>query len=42
MLHFSDDDNTAEYEALLLGLKPAKDLGIQHISAYGDSELVVE
>ena len=35
-------NNTAEYEALLLGLKAAKDLGIEQISAYGGSELVVQ
>ena len=41
-LEFITTNNTAEYEALLLGLKAAKDLGIQQISAYGDSELVVQ
>ena len=41
-LEFITTNNTAEYEALLLGLKAAKYLGIQQISAYGDSELVVQ
>jgi len=41
-LEFITTNNTAEYEALLLGLKAAKDLGIQQISVYGDSELVVQ
>ena len=41
-LEFVTTNNTAEYEALLLGLKAAKDLGIQQISAFGDSELVVQ
>ena len=41
-LEFVTTNNTAEYEALLLGLKAAKDLGIQHIYVYGDSELVVQ
>ena len=40
-LEFTTTNNTAEYEALLLGLKYAKDLGIQQIFVYGDSELVV-
>ena len=40
-LEFVTTNNTAEYEALILGLKAAKDLGIQQITAYGDSELVV-
>ena len=33
-LEFITTNNTAEYEALLLGLKAAKDLGIQHIAAF--------
>ena len=41
-LEFITTNNTAEYESLLLGLKDAKDLGIQQISVYGDSELVVQ
>ena len=41
-LEFITTNNTAEYEALLLGLKAAKYLGIQQISVYGDSELVVQ
>ena len=40
-LEFITANNTTEYEALLLGLKAVKDLGIQQISVYGDSELVV-
>ena len=41
-LEFITTNNIAEYEALLLGLKAAKNLGIQQISVYGDSELVVQ
>ena len=41
-LEFITTNNTAEYEALLLGLKAAKDLGIQQIAAFGDFELVVQ
>ena len=37
-LEFITTNNTTEYEALLLGLKAAKYLGIQQISAYGDSK----
>ena len=41
-LEFITTNNTAEYESLLLGLKAAKNLGIQQISAFGDSKLVVQ
>ena len=41
-LEFVTTNNTAKYEALLLGLKAAKYLGIQQISVYGDFELVVQ
>ena len=42
MLEFVTTNNTTEYEALILGLRTAKDLGIQQIYVYGDSELVVQ
>ena len=41
-LEFSATNNVIEYEALILGLKVAKDMGIQQISVYGHSELVVQ
>ena len=41
-LEFVTTNNTLEYEALILRLRAAKDLGIQHISVYGNSELVVQ
>ena len=41
-LEFVTTNNTAEYEALILGLRDAKDLGIHQLSVYGDSELVVQ
>ena len=41
-LEFITTNNTAEYESLLLDFKAAKDLGIQQIYVYGDSELVVQ
>jgi ribonuclease HI len=31
----------AEYEALVLGLKATKDMGIKEISMSGDAELIV-
>ena len=36
-LEFITTNNTVEYGALLLGLKAAKDLGIQQISMYATS-----
>ena len=41
-LEFETTNNTIEYEALRLVLRAAKDLGIQQLSIYGDSELVVQ
>ena len=41
-LEFTTTNNTTEHEALFLGLKAAKDLGIHQISVYGNSELVVQ
>ena len=35
-------NNVAEYTALLLGLNKAKECGIQHLSCFLDSELVVK
>jgi ribonuclease HI len=31
----------AEYEALVLGLRVAKDMGIEEISVFGDAKLIV-
>ena len=41
-LEFVTTNNTTEYEALFLGLNAAKNLCIQQIYVYGDSELVVQ
>ena len=41
-LEFVTKNNIAEYEALLLGLRAAKDMSIQQFFVYGDSELVVQ
>ena len=35
-------NNTVEYEALILGMKVVKDLGVDEITTFGDSELVVQ
>ena len=41
-LQFQTSNNTAEYEALILGMKVAKDLGVEQLVSYGDSELVIQ
>jgi hypothetical protein len=40
-LEFYTTNNISEYEALMLGLKAAKDMGIDKISVFGDSELII-
>ena len=41
-IHFATSNNVAEYEALIHGLRLAKELGIRQILCYGDSDLVVQ
>ena len=41
-IHFAASNNVAEYEALIHGLRLAKELGICWILCYGDSDLVVQ
>jgi ribonuclease HI len=41
-LEFEDTNNVAEYEALVLGLRVAKDMGIKEISVFGDAELIIQ
>jgi hypothetical protein len=41
-LHFACTNYVAEYEALMHGLRIAKEMGISHIYFYGDSDLVVQ
>jgi ribonuclease HI len=41
-LKFETTNNTTEYESLILWMKDAKDLGVDEITRFGDSELVVE
>jgi ribonuclease HI len=40
-LEFEATNNVAEYEALVLGLRAAKDMGIEELSVFGDAELIV-
>ena len=41
-IHFNATNNMAEYEALLHGLRIAKDIDIKHIICCGDSDLVAQ
>ncbi|XP_073153205.1 uncharacterized protein [Henckelia pumila] len=41
-LDFKDSNNEAEYEALLLGLKAARNLGISRAIMYSDSQLSIQ
>ncbi|XP_024164073.1 uncharacterized protein LOC112171063 [Rosa chinensis] len=38
---FKASNNAAEYEALIAGLQIAQELGVQHLSIFSDSQLVV-
>jgi hypothetical protein len=40
-IHFRASNNITEYEALVHGLKLAKEIGIRRILCFGDSDLVV-
>ncbi|XP_027364665.1 uncharacterized protein LOC113871761 [Abrus precatorius] len=39
---FKASNNQAEYEALLAGLKLAKDVGVKHVTCWSDSKIVAE
>ena len=41
-LHFCCTNNMAEYEALLYGLRMAKEMNIKRIRCFGDSDLVAQ
>jgi ribonuclease HI len=41
-LEFKATNNVEEYEALVLGLRAAKETGIQEVVVFGDAELVVQ
>jgi ribonuclease HI len=35
-------NNQAEYEALLFGLEPLYNIGVKHVRAFGDCQLIVQ
>jgi ribonuclease HI len=39
-LEFETTNNVPEYEALVLGLRAAKDMGIEEMSVFWDAELI--
>ena len=41
-LEFECTNNTAEYEALVQGLRKAIELKVENLKVYGDSEIVVK
>ena len=41
-LDFKTTNNIEEYEALLLGLKDAKDMGIMCMRIFGDTDLIIQ
>ena len=41
-LHFPTSNNMAEYEALLIGLRIAIELGIRRLDVRGDSQLITD
>jgi ribonuclease HI len=40
-LEFETTNNISEYEALVLGLRDAKDMAIDSLAVFGDSELII-
>jgi ribonuclease HI len=40
--HYKTSNNSAEYEALIHGLRIAVSLGIKRLLAFGDSKVVIE
>jgi ribonuclease HI len=41
-LEFEATNNVAEYEALVLGLRATREMGIQEVAVFGDAKLVVQ
>jgi ribonuclease HI len=41
-LEFETTNNVAEYEALVLGMRAAKEMGIEEIAIFGDAELIIQ
>jgi ribonuclease HI len=40
-LEFETTNNIAKYEALVLGLRAAKDMAIDYVATFGDSKLII-
>jgi ribonuclease HI len=41
-LEFETTNNVAEYEALVLGMRAAKEMGIREMAMFGDAELIIQ
>ena len=41
-MEFETTNNTTKFEALILGLKATIEIGINQISMFGDSELIIQ
>jgi ribonuclease HI/uncharacterized small protein (DUF1192 family) len=41
-LEFEITNNVAEYEALVLGMRAAKEMGIKEMAVFGDAELIIQ
>ena len=41
-IHFTASNNAAEYEALIHGLRIAREMGIRRILCFGDPDLVIQ
>jgi ribonuclease HI len=41
-LEFEATNNVAEYEALVLGMRAAKEMGIKEVAVFEDAELVIQ
>jgi ribonuclease HI len=41
-LEFEATNNVAEYEALVLGMRAAKEMGIEEVAVFGDAELIIQ
>ena len=41
-MEFKTTNNVAEYEALVLGMRAAKEMGIKEIVVFGDAELIIQ
>jgi ribonuclease HI len=41
-LHFPASDNVTEYEVLVMGLRIAVELGVQHLDVRGDFPLMID